>query len=97
MSELVGEGMQVEADLDNLDNTQVSELDWKRWKRDDVAKDMLLTCAQEPASRATKEMASLMMSDVAEREQRFVERDRCMMEHLYGMMKGISESPAEPR
>ena len=44
-----GETMQVDVDFDNLDNTQVSEPDGKRWKRDDVAKDMLLSCAEEAA------------------------------------------------
>ena len=32
------ETMQVEVDIDNLDMTQVSEPDGKRWKRNDVAK-----------------------------------------------------------
>ena len=75
--------MQVEEDLDN---TQVSEPGGKRWKRDDAAKEMLAS------SKATKKMASLMMKDAEEREQRLVERDRRMMEHLDDVVKGISES-----
>ena len=48
--------MQLEVDLDN---TQGSDPDWKRWERDGVAKEMLLSCAEDAASRATKEVASL--------------------------------------
>ena len=81
--------MQVEVDLDNLDNTQVSEPDGKRWKRDIVAKVALLSCAEEAASKATKEMASLMMEDAEYREKRFVESNGCMMEHLNGVVKGF--------
>ena len=56
---------------------------------------MLLSCAEDAANRATKEVASLMMKDAEEREQRFVERDRHMMEHLDVVVKGISDSPEE--
>ena len=78
--------------LDNLDSTQAAEPDGKRWKRDDVSKDMLRTFAEEAARTATKEMASLMLKDAEERETRFVVNNRCTMEHLDGMVKGISES-----
>ena len=57
--------MQVEVDFDN---TQVAEHEWKRWKRDGVAKDMLLSCAEDAANKATKEMASPMMNDAEEWE-----------------------------
>ena len=32
-----------------------------------------------------------MMSDAAEREKTFVEKEKCLMEHLNGVVKGISE------
>ena len=57
-----------------------------------MAKDILLSCAEDAASKATKEMASLMMKDAEEREQRFVERDSRMMEHLDAAVKRISDS-----
>ena len=44
--------------------------------------------AEEAASGETKEMASLMMKDAEEREKSVVESNRCMMEHLNGMVKG---------
>ena len=54
-SEHHGDTMHVEMDLDD---TQVSELGGKRWKQDDVAKEMLASCAEDAASKATKEMMS---------------------------------------
>ena len=74
-----GDPMQVGEDLDN---TQVSDPGGMRWKRDYVAKEMLASCAEDAASKATKEMESLMMKDADEREQRLVERDRRIVEHL---------------
>ena len=54
LADLAGGGMQVEEDLDDLDNTQVTEPGRKRWKEDNIAKEMLLRCAQEAAGRASK-------------------------------------------
>ena len=47
-----------------LDDTQVLEPGGKRWKQDDVAKEM------HAANKATMEMMSLMMRDAEKREQR---------------------------
>ena len=80
----------MEGDPDNVDSTQVAEPDRKRWNRDDVVKDMLVSCAEEAASGATKAMASVMIKDVEEREKRFVE-NKCMTEPLNGEVKGISQ------
>ena len=81
--------MQVEVDLDD---TQVSEVGGKRWKHDDVAQEMLAACAEDAASKATKELVSLMMKDAEQREERLVERDKRLMEHLDVVAKGISDS-----
>ena len=84
-SEPEGDTMQVEE--------EVTEPGGKRQKRDDVAKEMLASCAEDAANKATKEMASLMMKDAKEREQRlFEERDRSMMDHLGTAVTGISDS-----
>ena len=83
-SEPEGDTTQEEEDLDNR---QESELGEKRWKRD-VATKMFASCAEDAASRATKEMASLMMEDAKQREQRLVETDRRMMEHLGVVLMG---------
>ena len=86
--------MREEVIPDNLDlgSTHVAEPDGKIWKRDDVAEDLLFSCAEEAASKATKEMASLLMKDAEEREKRWIESNRMMMENLNGMVRGISQS-----
>ena len=55
-TDLAGRGVQVEEDLDDLDDTQVTEPGRKRWKEDNVAKEMLMRCAEEAAGRATSEV-----------------------------------------
>ena len=47
-------------------------------------------------TNSTEEMGSLMIKDAEEREKRFVEKNRCMMEHLNAVVKRISE-PLEGR
>ena len=83
-----------------LDDTQVLELGGKRWKQDEDAKEMLTSCADDAASKAAKEMMTLMVRDVEKREQRLVDRltsdfdqrNKRMMEHLDDVVKWISES-----
>ena len=72
-----------------------SEPGGKRWKQDVVAKEKLVSCAEDAASKATKEMVSLTMKDAEQREQRLVERDKRLMEHLDVVVKGILKG--EPR
>ena len=87
--------MQVEENLDDLDDTQVTEPGRKRWKEDNVAKDMLMRCAEEAAGRATsevKDITSRLMQDAADKDRRLVERDQHMMEQLTGLVKGVSET-----
>ena len=57
--------------------------------RDDVAEDVLFSCAEEAANKATKEMASLLIKDAEEREKRWIESDRMMMENLNGTGEGF--------
>ena len=54
LADLAGGGMQVDEDFDDLESTQVAELGRKRWKEDNVAKELLLRCAEEAAGRASK-------------------------------------------
>ena len=44
----------------------------KRWKKDDVTKDVLSLCADDAASKAAREVMALMASDYDMREQRQV-------------------------
>ena len=50
----------------------------KRWKGDNVAKEMLTRCAEDAAVRATaevKDITSRLMRDAAERDQLQAERE----------------------
>ena len=94
LTHIVGGGMQVEDDLGNLDDTQVAERCRKRWKEDNVVKDMLTRCAEDAAGRATaelKDITSRLLKDAADRDRRFAERDEAMMERLMGLEKGVSD------
>ena len=87
--------MQVGDDLGDLDDTQVLELGGKRYKEDSVAKDMLMRCAEDAASRATSEMKAItsrLLQDAADRDQPFAERDAALAEKLAGLVKAVSES-----
>ena len=64
-----GDTMQVEVDLDD---TQVFNSDGKWWKQDNVAKEILASCAEDAASKDTKEMISSIMRDVEKRRQRYL-------------------------
>ena len=78
--------MQVEEDLDDLDDTQVTEPGRKRWKEDNVAKEMLMSCAEEAAGRGAaeaKDMTCRLMQDAADWDRRLAERDQHIMEHLW--------------
>ena len=52
LAEIAGGGMQVE---DDLDDPQVEERVRKRWKENNVAKEMPTRCAEDAAGRATAE------------------------------------------
>ena len=64
---------------------------------------MLSSCADDAASKAEKEMMTIMVRDAERREQRtvdrltgnFGQRDKRVMEHLDGVVKEISESLEE--
>ena len=62
LTDPVERGMQVDEDLHNLENTQVTEPGRKRWKEDNVAKEMLTRCAEEAAGRASNK-ASMEMEN----------------------------------
>ena len=74
----------------------------KWWKQDDVAKDVLTSCADEAASEAATEteVSAQMANDAGKRKQRladrldsyFDKRDRRMVERLGDVAKGTSES-----
>ena len=67
----------------------------KRWKGDNVAKEMLTRCAEDAAVRATaevKDITSRLIRDAAERDQRQAERDEKLMEQLTGLVRGVNES-----
>ena len=86
--------MNVEVDLNE---TQMCEPAGKKWKQDDVAKDMLTSCADEAASKAAKELLVQMANDAEKREaDRLASdadmRDRRMVERLDDVVKRISES-----
>ena len=75
--------MQVEDYLGDLDDTQVADPGRKRWKEDNVAKEMLTRCAEDAAGRATAELKAIksrLLQDAAERDRRLAERDDAMME-----------------
>ena len=73
LTDLAGRGMQVDEELEDIEHTQVAEPGRKRWKENNVAKEMLTRCAEEAASRATLEMkeaasrATLEMKEAASR------------------------------
>ena len=95
LTDLAGGGMQYEENLDDLDDTQETEPGRKRWKEDNVAKEMLMRCAEEAAGRATsevKDITSRLMQDAADQDRRLAERDLHTMEQLTGLMKGVSET-----
>ena len=97
LTNILGGGMQVEDDLGDLDDTQVSERCSKRWKEDNVAKEMLTRCAEDAAGRATAELkyvTSRLLQDATDRDRRFAERERdqLMMEKLTGLVKGVSDT-----
>ena len=82
-------------DLDDLDDTQFAEPCRKRWKEDNVAKEMLMRCAEDAAGRATakvEDITSRLMQDAADRDRRLAERDQKMMEQLTGLLKGVSDT-----
>ena len=63
-------GVEVEEDLDDLDDTQVTERGRKRWIEDNAAKETLMRCAEEAPGRATtevKDITSRLMQDAADR------------------------------
>ena len=95
LTNVAGGDMQVGDDLGDLDDTQVLELGGKRYKEDSVAKDMLMRCAEDAASRATSEMKAItsrLLQDAADRDQPFAERDAALAEKLAGLVKAVSES-----
>ena len=57
----------------DLDETQSFQPGGKRWKQYDVPKEVT-SCADDAASKAAKEMVTLMVRDAARREQRLVDR-----------------------
>ena len=59
LTTIAGGSMHVEDDLGDLDDTQVTELGRKRWKEDNVAKEMLTRCAEDAAGRATAELKAI--------------------------------------
>ena len=76
-------GMEVDEDLDDFDlyNTQVAEPEGKRWKMDNVAKEMRTHCAEDMKdmmSRMIQTGISVWLKD--------------LIEQLSGMVKGISAS-----
>ena len=95
LADIAGRGMQVEDDLGDIDDTQVSEPSGKRWKEGSVAKDMLMGCMEDAASRATTELKAItsqLLQDAAERDQRLAERGAALAEKLAGLVKVVSES-----
>ena len=69
-------GVQVEEDLDDLDDTQVTGR--KRWKEDNVTEETLMRCAEEAPGRATtevKDITSRLMQDAADRDRRFAKTE----------------------
>ena len=87
--------MQVEEDFDDLDVTQVAELGGKGWKEGNVAKEMLMRCAEDAAGRATaevKDITSRLLQDAAGRDRRLAERHQKMIEELTGLVKGVSDT-----
>ena len=86
--------MQVEDDIGDLDDTQVTELDRKRYKEDTLAKDMITRCAEVSVSRATSELKAItsqLFQDAAERDQRLAERNAALAEKLTGLVKVVSK------
>ena len=55
-----GSAMIVEVDPDE---TQIGGPMGKKWKQDDVAKDMMTSCADEAASKAAKEVLTHLAKD----------------------------------
>ena len=83
LTNVAGGDMQAEDDLGDLGGTQVLELGRTRFTEDSVAKDMVMRCAEDAASRATSEMkavTSQLLQDAAERDQRLAERDAALAE-----------------
>ena len=67
-----------EGDFGDLDDTQVAELGRKRWKEDNVARDLLTRCVEDAAGRETAELKAItsrQLQDAAERDRRHAERD----------------------
>ena len=79
--------MHVEVDLDD---TQVFEPGGKRWTMSQ--KRCVPRVRKMPRAKQPRKLCRLMMRDAEKREQRLVERDKRMMEHLDVVVKGISES-----
>ena len=46
----------------------------EKWKQDDVAKEMLTSCADDAASKAAKEVLAQMANDAEKRVQRLADR-----------------------
>ena len=90
--------MQVNEELDDLANTQVTELGRKRWKEDERRKRNAHAFRMKP-SRATLEMKEasikatrLLLQDAADRDQRLAARDQRVLEQLGGMVRGVSDA-----
>ena len=78
--------MQVEDDLGDLDDTQVAGPGRRRWKEDNVAKDMLTSCPEDAA------ITSRLLQDTADRDRRLAEGDEAMLEKVTGLVNGVSAS-----
>ena len=91
LTDIAGRSMQVEDDLGDLDDTQVSELGRKRWKVDSVVKDTLMRCAEDAASSELKAITSKLSQDAADRDPRLAERDGALVEKLTPV-KVVSDS-----
>ena len=94
LTDIAGGGMQVEEDVDDLENTQVSELGRKMERRQQSQRKR--SCAaRNRLGRGTaevKDITSRLMQDAVDRDRRL---DQHMMEQLTGLVvDGVSETMA---
>ena len=74
--------MQVEGDLGDLDDAQVTEPGRKRWKEDNVAMEMLTRCAEDADGRAAAELKAITSRLLQD----------ALVEKLTGLVKAVSDS-----
>ena len=100
---VAGGGMQVEDDIGDLDDTQVSELGSKRYNEDSVAEDVRMRCAEDAACKSNLrnefyhlstdyKMLRYEIRAWRKWDAAMAETDAAFAEKLAGFVKVVSES-----